>query len=52
MQGDEHAHPTTGNYTFKVALEEQNQTYSIDLCPSQLKQVGAAFLPSCGSAHV
>ena len=42
MQGDHTAHPTAGNYTFKVALEEQNTTYNLDLCPSQLKQVRLA----------
>ena len=41
-QGDHTAHPTAGNYTFKVALEEQNITYNLDLCPSQLKQVRPA----------
>lgn len=28
-----------GNYTYRLVLEEQNKTYHLDLCPSQLKQV-------------
>lgn len=39
MQGDLHSQPDTANYTFKQVMHQQNTTYEIDLCPSQLKQV-------------
>jgi hypothetical protein len=48
VQGDKATHPTAGNYTLKVALEEANRTYSLDLCPSQLKQVR---INPCISSH-
>ena len=39
MQGDLTSQPDAANYTFKQIMQNQNTTYEIDLCPSQLKQV-------------
>ena len=38
-QGDNTIEPTTANFTFKHTLEQQDVTYEIDLCPSQLRGV-------------
>ena len=39
MQGNDEIEPTTANFTFKHTLEQQETTYEIDLCPSQLRGV-------------
>ena len=45
MQGDKGTYPSAGNYTYREVLTKANQTFEIDLCPSQLQQVGEAVLP-------
>ena len=40
-------HPTNTNFTFKQAMERQNEVFQITVCPSQLQHVSSCLLAGC-----